>query len=170
MLCRGLGYFKGTKKILAKLEGLMLNVPFTALTHNFCFRPQPPEWPDTGCLCSVQRGEKALLEMRVGLLWLVALFPVTEGTKVFLQVSWYMSYFSWQPSLLSTFLLPQNLSLSRHLSYRGCWTLHQKSRILVSVFTSISWEVFSKLISEVQVPGLQMRLLLWKFNRLGDLV
>lgn len=148
----------------------MLDVPFTALTHNLCFSAQPPERPDTGCLCSVQSGEKALLEMRVGLLWLIALFPVTEGIKGFLQVSRYISSFSRQPYLLSTFLLPQNLSFSRQLSYRGGWTLHQKSHVLVSVFIIIPCEVFSKLICEVQAPGLQMRLLPWKFNHLGDLV
>lgn len=148
----------------------MLNVPFTALTHNLCFSAQPPERPDTGCLCSAQRGEKTLLEMRVGLLWLIALYPVTEGTKGFPQVSRYMSGFSRQPSLLSTFLLPRNLSVSRQLSYRGWWTSHQMSHVLVSVFTSIPCEVFSKLISEVQVPVLQTRLLPWKFNHLGDLV
>lgn len=113
----------------------MLNVPFTALTHNLCFSAQPPERPDTGCLCSAQRGEKTLLEMRVGLLWLIALYPVTEGTKGFLQVSRYMSGFSRQPSLLSTFLLPRNLQateLQRLVDFasdvpRSCLSVYQHS-------------------------------------------
>lgn len=33
--------------------------------------------------------------MSVGLLWLIPLFTLTEGTDGFLQVSWCMPYFSW---------------------------------------------------------------------------